>query len=727
MCRQSLGDRHRFAVLTILVVVLLDAPAAYPQTYTFDPKDYPAARRGETVDELHGVKVADPYRWLEDEQSPETQAWVDAQNDLTQSTLARFADVRKQVAAELEAVYGVDSVSNIRPYRNRYYFTRRTGLENHSKVYISEDNYRATPKVAINPNEFSEDGTVAMDWWYPSPDGALIAYGKSASGSEKSTLYIRDVRTGEDRPDVIPFTQYCYVAWNRDGTGFYYNRCPDPTTVPEGEENFHMRVYFHEVGADYQQDRYVWGEGRPIDEEPQPYSSSDHTHVLLNFFRDPSVNDLYFGEMPSTQPLRPVAAGLGAITSGDVVDGRLFLRTNYNAPRFRICTATVSQPTHEHWQDLIPQQKGVIDGFTIVDRKLVVHLVEDVHSRLLVYDLDGHLLEEVTLPGVGTVSAYTPGVGTVQAFAGSLDDPGLFFTFSSWVVPTTSYRYDLRTHELEMLHQRECPLDLSNYETKQVWYRSKDGTRVPMFVVANQSIKLDGNNPTLLYGYGGFNSSFFPYYRPRILPFLKRGGVWVLANIRGGGELGQPWHDQGRRQFKQNVFDDFCAAGDKLIELGYTSPKKLACKGGSNGGLLIGVAVTQRPDLFQAAVSQVPLMDMLRFHKWGMGAQWVHEFGKPDDPEEFKWVHAYSPYHNVRAGVDYPATLMVTAESDNRVDTAHAFKMTAAMQHATSGTRPILLRCERKAGHGAGKPLSMVIEHRSEEWVFLMWQLGMIE
>ncbi len=279
MYRQLLCDSRRLAVLALLPVALIGVSAAYPQTHTFDPKDYPAAKRGETVDELHGVKVADPYRWLEDEQSAETQAWVDAQNDLTQSTLARFADVRKQVAAELEAVYGVDSVSNIRPYRNRYYFTRRTGLENHSKVYMSEDDYRATPKVAINPNEFSEDGTVAMDWWYPSPDGALIAYGKSSSGSEKSTLYIRDVRTGKDRPDVIPFTQYCYVAWNGDGTGFYYNRCPDPTTVPAGEENFHMRVYFHEVGADYQQDRYVWGEGRPIDEEPQPYSSSDHTHV----------------------------------------------------------------------------------------------------------------------------------------------------------------------------------------------------------------------------------------------------------------------------------------------------------------------------------------------------------------------------------------------------------------------------------------------------------------
>jgi prolyl oligopeptidase len=376
----------------------------------------------------------------------------------------------------------------------------------------------------------------------------------------------------------------------------------------------------------------------------------------------------------------------------------------------------VDQPGPEHWRDLIPQQKGVINGFKVVDRKLVVRISEDVHSRLAVYDLEGEFIEDVPLPGIGTVSS----------FSGSLDDPALFFTFSSWVVPTTAYRYDLRTRSLDKLHQRACPVDLSGYETKQVWYTSKDGARVPMFVVARRDIELNGDNPTLLYGYGGFNSSFFPRYRPRIIPFLERGGVWVLANIRGGGEFGQPWHDGGRRQHKQNCFDDFYAAAEKLIELGYTRPGRLACKGGSNGGLLIGAAVVQRPDLFQAALTQVPLMDMLRFHKWGMGAQWVHEYGDPEDAGEFQWVRAYSPYHNVKAGTDYPATLIVTAESDNRVDTAHAFKMTAALQAATSGTRPILLRCERKAGHGAGKPLSMRIQNQSEDWAFLMWQLQMV-
>jgi len=721
-CRALLPVRWAIR-LSLLSVASLSCS----QSIRFDPAGYPASPRVDTTDVLHGVEIADPYRWLEDEASPEAQGWIDRQNALTRSTLDPLARVRRQIAAELEAVYGVDSVSNLTPRGRRYFFRKRAGLENHARLHVREGSYQADPRVVIDPNTFSEDGTVALDWWFPSPDGSLVAYGKSASGSEKSTLYIRDVDSGEDLPDVIPFTQYCRVAWNADGTGFFYNRSPDPTTVPEGEENFHMKVYFHRLGTDYRQDRYCWGEGRPVDEEPRPYTSSDSEWVLLNFYRDPANNDLFMARLDGTTPFAAVADGLGAITTGDVLDGRLFLRTNHNAPRYRICTTTVDEPGPAHWRDLIPQQKGVIDGFDIVGRKLVVHVVEDVHSRLLVFDLDGTMLDEVPLPGPGTVTSYQPGIGTVTSFSGSLDAPDLFFTFSSWVIPTAGYHYDLGTRKLEMLHQTECPLDLAKYQTKQIWFTSKDGTRVPMFVVASRDVKLDGNNPTLLYGYGGFNSSFFPYYRPRILPFLERGGVWVLANIRGGGEFGKAWHDGGRRENKQKCFDDFYAAGEQLIELGYTSPRKLACKGGSNGGLLIGAAVTQRPDLFQAALSQVPLMDMLRFHLWGMGAQWVHEYGDPEDPVEFEWVRAYSPYHNVRDGVDYPATFIVTAESDNRVDTAHAFKMTARLQTATSGARPILLRVERKAGHGAGKPLGMRIENQSEDWAFLMWQLGMLD
>ena len=481
---------------TWLTAVALCAIAASCTTsHSFDSACYPAARRGDTVDVMHGVTVADPYRWLEDEQNAETQAWVRQQNALTHETLARFKDIQHEIAQELEAVYGVFSVSNLYPHGARRFFSKRTGLENHAKLYATDGDYRsADAHVVIDPNKFSADGTVSLDWWFPSPDGRLIAYGKSASGSEKSTLYIRDTETGRDLDDVIPFTQYCNVAWDADGSGFYYNRSPDPMTVPAGEENFHMRVYFHKAGTDYANDRYVWGKDRPIDEEPRPYASSDHRYVMLNFYRDPSEDELYFGAMNSTDPLRPIAEGLGAITEGDVVDGRVYLRTNYQAPRFRICTAAVDHPTPEHWQDLIPQQKGVIDALRIVDHKLVVRVSEDVHSRLMIYGLDGKFIEEVPLPGIGTVSS----------FQGGLDKPSLYFTFSSWVVPTAVYQYDLRTAKLVKLHQRDCPVDLSSFTTKQIWCTSKDGVRVPMFVVARKDVELTGDNPTLLYAYGGF-------------------------------------------------------------------------------------------------------------------------------------------------------------------------------------------------------------------------------
>lgn len=691
--------------------------ASNADRYQFNPQDYPKVARGQAVDQSHGQPVADPYRWLEDEESPETQAFIAAENELTEKTLSAFPKASAAIAGEIKQLYGVDSISNLYPRGERYFLLKRNGLENHPRLYVREDSYSAPDRLVIDPNTFSKDGTVAMDWWYPSPDGRYVAYGTSPHGSEKSTLHVREVQTGKDLPDTIPFTQYCSVAWLPDGSGFHYNRCPDPTTVPEGEENFHMRVYLHKLGTDWKSDRNEWGGGRPKDEEPRPYTSGDHRYVLLNFYRDPSENDLFFKPISDPGDFRPVAAGMGAITSGDAIDDTLIVRTNINAPRFRICRTSVNAPTPEHWTEIIPQQKGVITDFDIAGGTLLVHVSEDVRSRLMVYDLNGNLSHEVPLPGIGSVNSISAEPGK----------PDVFFTFDSWVVPTATYHYDLQSRKLAKLHQKDCPVDLDRFDTRQIWFTSKDGTRVPMFVVCRRDIELDGQNPTLLYGYGGFNVSFFPYYRPRIIPFLKRGGVWVLANIRGGGEFGAAWHEAGRREFKQNVFDDFYAAGEKLIELGYTNPSMLACKGGSNGGLLIGAAVTQRPDLFQAALSQVPLMDMLRFHLWGMGAQWVHEYGDPADPEEFRWLKAYSPYHNVRQGEDYPATLIVTAEADNRVDTAHAYKMTAALQNATAGLRPILLRVESKAGHGAGKPLNKRIADQTQDWVFLMWQLGMLE
>lgn len=702
------------------------APAATTPTNPA-PRLVADAEPGPTVDVLHGERIADPFRWLEDDRSGYTQRWLDSQNAKTEMYFAGLDDVCDELVADYKQVVTGAVARNPTPVADRFFELHTPKGGNQPALFVREGSYEAAPRICLNPNDFSDDGTVAMDWWYPAPCGKLIAYGLSEGGTEKSTLYIRNVDTGEDLDDVIPFTQYCYVAWAPDSSGFYYNRSPDPSTVPAGEENFHMRVYYHELGTDYHDDRYVWGEGRPIDEEPNPYTSSDGSHVLLNFYRDPSVNDLFIGRFNEDQPLRPVAAGIGAITTGDVVDGVVYLRTNHEAPRFRICIAPAEAPDITNWREIIPEfDTGVIADFAIAGRKLVLHVVENVRSRLIVYTLQGEQIGVVPLPGAGSITNYVAGVGPHSAVAGTLESDDLFFSFSSWAVPPRSYHFDLDTGQLTLLEETETGSDLSNITTEQVWCESADGTSVPIYIVARNDLKYDGSNPALLYGYGGFNLSFFPTFRSWIIPFVQRGGVWAIANIRGGGEFGSDWHAGGRRANKQHAFNDFFAAGEKLIELGYTRPDKLACKGGSNGGLLIGAAITQRPDLFRAAISQVPLMDMLRFHHWGMGAQWVHEYGDPEIAEEFAWLRAYSPYHNVRDGVSYPATLIVTAEGDNRVDPAHALKMVARLQAANASPHPILLRYERDAGHGAGKPRWMALRHRAEEWAFLMRELGML-
>ncbi len=711
--------KHRKALILVMFATIALASTGLPSCSLRGGKTkpaYPPAEASGAVDLLHGQAVSDSFRWLEDSNSIETTRWVRRENSLTKRTLAPLEQARLSIAKELECVYSVDSISAVHPHSNRYFTTRHRGLSNHNQVYMAKEDPTGIASLVLDPNAFSTNGAASLDWWYPSPDGSLIAYGRSNNGSELSTLYVRNVVTGEDLPDVIPFTQYCRVAWNPNGTGFYYNRSPDPATVPSGEGNFHMRVYYHALGSPWQQDRNIWGEGRPIDEEPRPYATSDGKHVLLNFYRDPARNDLFLKSMNPEEPFVPVIDGEQAITTGDVFNGTLYLRTNRDAPRFRICTATVDQPGPKSWHELIGQQKGVISDFLVVGGRIVLHIVEDVHSRLLLYDLQGNFLSEVQLPGLGMVADL----------AGGPESSDLFFSYSSWIQPPVSFRYSLQSGELDELWKTDCPVDLSDFVTKQIWYSSADGTRVPMFVIARRGVPLDGTNPTLLYGYGGFNVSLFPSYRPRIIPFLLRGGVWALANIRGGGEMGQLWHEAGRRENKQRSFEDFYAAAEALIALGYTKPRYLACKGGSNGGLLIGAAITQRPDLFQAALSQVPLMDMLRFNLFGMGAQWVHEYGDPNKREEFAWLRAYSPYHNVVDGTDYPAVLLVTAEADNRVHPCHALKMAARLQQATSGCRPILIRVEGKAGHGAGKPLNMKIHNQSEDWVFLMWQLGML-
>ncbi|MCP4250140.1 MAG: S9 family peptidase [bacterium] len=683
-----------------------------------DAPTAPATRRADVVDQIHGSAVADPYRWLESEAQPEVQTWLADQRTYAQKMLGGFKQ-RQDLARRFKKLFSVTKLSCPVVYGDRYLFTKHEGLANHAVHFVREGSHQGQAKAIIDPNGWSDDGTVALDWKHPTPDASLIAYGRSASGSEKSTLYVLDVATGKHLPDQIPHTRYCSLAWDPDGRGFIYTRYPEPGTVPTGEENYHRKLYHHRLGSDWRDDRLVIGDLAQKEELLDVAESSDHKYVFLSRTVDWAKNDLYFHPLGSDESFKPIAVGLDGQVSADVLGDRLFILTNVGAARYRLATAPIARPTPEHWKDVIPEQKGVIKAFEIVGGKIVVAMVEDVHSRLLVYEPDGRLVDEIALPTMGTV-------GTVNS---QPDRPELFFSFQSFAHPPSNFRYDLAGKKLEMFEQTEAGIDLSQYEAQQVWYKSKDGTRVPMFVVHRKGLKRDGNNPTVLYGYGGFDIGLYPRFDVRKIPWLDAGGVYVIANLRGGGEFGKSWHEAGRLGKKQNVFDDYVAAAEELIKLGYTSSKRLAIFGGSNGGLLVGAAMTQRPDLFRAVVCAVPLLDMIRYHNFQIARLWIPEYGSAEDAEQFKWLYAYSPYHRVQAGVTYPSTLLMTAESDSRVEPMHAYKMAAALQAANADRpdRPILLRVEAKAGHGAGMPLSKRIDEQVDLWTYLLWQLQVLD
>ena len=677
--------------------------------------DYPATRIDDVVEQIHGVSVADPYRWLENTEDADGRAWTEAQNALTRGYLDRFQAQREALAKRLTELYSANVGSTPRIRRSNYFFTKREGAQNHAVVYVCKDGYDKQPKVAIDPNAFSEDGTVALDWWYPSPDGRWIAYGKSASGSEKSTLHLRNVGANADTVFAIPHTRASSVAWEPGGGGFYYCRYPKPGSVAKGDENYYRHVYYHKFGTNWKDDPKVFGDEQPKEQWHGVYNSSDDKHLFLFASLDWTKNDLYFKKHGEAE-LRPIAVGLDGAFTGDVHDGKLYLLTDYEAPRSRVLVADVNNPSQANWKELIPQQKGVIQSTSIIGGKLVLNMLENAYSRLLIYSTDGTLEKEIELPTLGTVSGIN----------GRHDKSELFYSFQSFAYAPVVVRHDLGSGKSEIVDRMDVEVDSDRYVTKQVWFNSKDGTRVPMFVTHKKEIKLDGDNPTLLYGYGGFNNAMVPRFRRSIFPWLDRGGVYASANLRGGGEFGKEWHLAGRLEKKQNVYDDMIAAAEKLIADKYTNPNRLAARGGSNGGLLMGAMMTQRPDLFRAVHCAVPLLDMLRYHNFSIARLWIPEYGDPDKPEHFKFIYPISPYHHVKKGAAYPAVLFTTAESDSRVDPSHARKMTARMQAASSSDRPILLWVETKAGHGAGKPLSKIIDSQVDYWIFFLWQLGML-
>jgi prolyl oligopeptidase len=671
----------------------------------------------DAVEVLHGETIPDPYRWLEDGADPDTRAWTERQNALTEDWLARVP-ARQAIRQRLDELLSIGALSVPTPARGRYFYQRREGRQNQPVLYV-RDGVAGVDRPAIDPNALDPAGTTALDWYYPSDDGRLLAYGLSRDGSEQSVLHVYDVEAGTSLPERIPRTRSADLAWLPDTSGFYYTRYPEPDTVPAGEEHYHRAVYFHPLGADPVDDPLVY---QPREKEywPGVGLSLDGRWLIISVARTFDQTDLYLGDRNAAgwspaPPLVAVAENLPYSFDGEVVRGRLYLRTNLDASTYRMYEVDPERPQRGHWRELVPPRPdAVLEGARVVGDRLVLSYLERASSRLRLADLDGGIRHEVQLPTLGSLF----GLGAES------DGHELFVGFSSYTVPPSVYRLDLATDHLALWRRVEADVDPERYEVHQVSVPSADGTEITMFLVHQRGLKRDGDAPTYLTGYGGFNISMTPAFSRSLLLWLEHGGLVAIPNIRGGGEYGESWHQGGMLGRKQNSFDDFIAAAEWLIRERYTRPERLAAAGGSNGGLLMGAVLTQRPELFRAVVIQVPLLDMLRYHRFLIARLWIPEYGSPDDPEAFRWLRAYSPYHHVRPGTPYPAVLLATAESDTRVDPMHARKMAARLQAATASGRPVLLRLEAQAGHGAGKPLTKVLDELTDTWTFVFSEVG---
>jgi prolyl oligopeptidase len=677
----------------------------------------PKAEKRPLEETLHGVKIVDNYRWLEDGSSPETQKWVEAEMAYTNAVLDPLPG-REAIHKRLTELLSIGSISAPQIGGKYYFYARREGMQNQPIVFV-RDGADGKDRVLVDVNQLAADGTIALDWYQPSENGRYLVYGTSPSGSEMSTLHIVETKTGKTLPDVIERTRAASIAWLLDNSGFYYTRYPKKGDVPEGQEMYNRHVFYHELGTDPETDTKIFGEGRDPEDWPAVNLDNDGRLLLITVQQGWTKTELFLMDLKKGTPPERITTGKDFLYSGSIYNGRLYIVTNEDAPRYRVFAAEAGNYERDDWKEIIPQTDAVLQGASAWGGKLFAQYEQNASSQLKIFDLNGDHLSDLMLPAIGTVYQSD----------GKWDRDEIFYGFMSFTVPPTVYRYDLKTKATTLWAKVDAPaIDPAAYEVNQEWYHSKDGTRVPMFIVNKKGLKKDGHNPTLLTAYGGFNVSLTPSFgRPAYL-WMEHGGVYAVANLRGGAEFGEDWHRAGMLDKKQNVFDDMIAAAEYLIGEKYTDTDHLAIQGGSNGGLLMGAMITQRPDLFRAVVCQVPLLDMLRYQNFQIAKLWIPEYGSSDNPEQFKWLYAYSPYHRVKAGTEYPAILFMTADTDTRVDPMHAKKMAAEMQdeakNGASQTRPILLRIESKAGHGAGKPLTKQIEEFTDVYSFLFWQLG---
>lgn len=690
------------------------APAAAPVLA------YPDTAKVEQVDNYHGTDVADPYRWLEDDVrvNDDVAAWVGAQNAVTFDYLGAIEE-REAIEERLTELWNYEKFGVPGKAGSHYFFSRNDGLQNQNVIY-RQSSLDAEPELVVDPNTWSEDGTVALADFEVSPDGRFAALAIQDGGSDWRTVRILDLDTGELSGDEVSWMKFSPMSWAADSSGFYYARYPAPE---EGDEfqtlNHDQQVWFHEVGTAQETDRPVYARPDHPDWGFSPVVTDDGDFLVITIWKgtDSRYQVAYqrlTGPEQDSEPVLLIEGFDHDYTFVGNVGSRFYFRTDREAPRGRLVSIDVQDPD-AGWAEVIPGRDAVLRGVSHIGGQFAASYLRDARSEIRIHDPDGTLVREVALPGIGSV----------QGFSGEADDPETFYRFSSFNAPPTLYHYDVNTGESTLFKQASVDFDPADYVVKQVFYDSKDGTRVPMFIAHKKGVELNGDNPTLLYGYGGFNIPLTPSFSITRLAWMEMGGVYAVANLRGGGEYGKEWHQAGTKLNKQNVFDDFIAAGEYLVAERYTRPDRLAVLGGSNGGLLVGAVVNQRPDLFGAAIPAVGVMDMLRFDQFTAGRFWVDDYGSSSNPEEFEALYAYSPYHNLVDGTEYPAVLVTTADTDDRVVPGHSFKYAARLQAAQSGTDPVLIRIQTRAGHGSGKPTAVQIEETADMWAFLAENLDL--